>query len=84
MFVVNNISLALISMFGGLLFFYNMLTAGSISSFVVYSRKFSGPINEFANILSDIQNFICKMLSGVQKKFVGELKLLIVLACLEF
>ena len=52
---VNNISLALISMFGAILYFYG-LTIGSISSFVLYSRKFSGPINEFANIISDIQS----------------------------
>ena len=52
---VNNISLALISMFGAMLYFYG-LTIGSISSFVLYSRKFSGPINEFANIISDIQS----------------------------
>ena len=52
---VNNVSLALISMFGGILYFYG-LTIGSISSFVLYSRKFSGPINEFANIISDIQS----------------------------
>ena len=29
---------------------------GNISSFVLYSRKFSGPINEFANIISDLQS----------------------------
>lgn len=52
---VNNISLALISMFGAVLYFYG-LTIGSISSFVLYSRRFSGPINEFANIISDIQS----------------------------
>ena len=52
---VNNISLALISMFGAVLYFSG-LTIGNISSFVLYSRRFSGPINEFANILSDIQS----------------------------
>ena len=29
---------------------------GSVSSFVLYSRKFSGPINEFANIISELQS----------------------------
>ena len=28
----------------------------NISSFVLYSRKFSGPINEAANIISDLQS----------------------------
>ena len=53
--LVNNISLALISMFGAILYFYG-LTLGKIQSFVLYSRKFSGPINEFANIISDLQS----------------------------
>jgi len=52
---INNISLSLISMFGAILYFYG-LSIGSISSFVLYSRKFSGPINEFANIISDLQS----------------------------
>ncbi len=53
--LINNISLALISMFGAILYFYG-LTLGKIQSFVLYSRKFSGPINEFANIISDLQS----------------------------
>lgn len=32
------------------------MSLGNISSFVLYSRKFAGPINEFANILSDLQS----------------------------
>ena len=42
-------------MFGAILYFYG-LTLGKIQSFVLYSRKFSGPINEFANIISDLQS----------------------------
>lgn len=53
---INNISLALISMFGAVLYMKGMLTLGNISSFVLYSRKFSGPINEFANIISELQS----------------------------
>ena len=53
--LINNISLALISMFGAILYFYG-LTLGKIQSFVLYSRRFSGPINEFANIISDLQS----------------------------
>ena len=53
---INNLSLALISVFGVLLFMAGSVTLGNISSFVLYSRKFSGPINEFANIISDLQS----------------------------
>lgn len=53
---INNLSLALISMFGALLFLFGKLGLGALSSFVLYSRKFSGPINEIANILSELQS----------------------------
>ncbi len=54
---INNLSLSLISMFGALLLFlFGHLTLGNVSSFVLYSRKFSGPINELANIFSDLQS----------------------------
>ena len=64
---INNISISLVTMLGGILL---MLTTkmgpalprffrigiGDISAFVQYSRRFSGPINEFANILHEIQS----------------------------
>ena len=53
---INNLSLTLISVFGALLYLGGGITLGSISSFVLYSRKFSGPINEAANILSELQS----------------------------
>ena len=53
---INNLSLALISFFGILLYMGGRVTLGNISSFVLYSGKFSGPINEFANIISDLQS----------------------------
>ena len=53
---INNISLALISVFGSLLFLRGRVGLGDISSFVQYSRKFSGPINETASILGDLQS----------------------------
>lgn len=55
---VNNLSLSLISCFGGLLFIFGGISLGSISSFIMYSRKFSGPISETANILADLQSAI--------------------------
>lgn len=53
---INNLSLSLISVFGAVLFLKNAITLGDLSSFVLYSRKFSGPINEAANILSEFQS----------------------------
>lgn len=54
--LINNLSLALVSVLGAILYFANLITLGSISSFVLYSRRFSGPINEFANIISELQS----------------------------
>lgn len=55
--LINNLSLSLISMFGAMLFiFMPGFTLGNLSSFVLYSRKFSGPVNETANIISEIQS----------------------------
>lgn len=53
---INNLSLSLVSMFGALLYLFNHITIGNLSSFVLYSRKFSGPINEIANISSELQS----------------------------
>ena len=53
---INNLSLALICMMGAILKIKNMISLGDIQSFVQYSRKFSGPINEIANIFIDIQS----------------------------
>ena len=53
---INNLSLTLVSVFGALLFLSGQMRIGSISSFILYSRKFSGPINEAANIMSELQS----------------------------
>ena len=53
---INNLSLSLISVFGALLYLAGSMSVGDISSFVLYSRKFSGPINEAANIFSELQS----------------------------
>ena len=53
---INNLSLALISVFGALLFLGGSVSLGNLSSFVLYSRKFSGPVNEMANIISELQS----------------------------
>ena len=53
---INNLSLTLVTVFGALLYLNGTLSIGNISSFVQYSRKFSGPINEVANIAGEIQS----------------------------
>lgn len=53
---INNISLTLISVFGSILFLFNMISIGNISSFLLYSRKFSGPISESANMVAELQS----------------------------
>ncbi len=70
---VNNLSLSLIMIFGGILLFFSgrstsplfiegaawfsfYITFGGVSKFVTYSRKFAGPINEFANIIHEFQS----------------------------
>ena len=66
--LINNFSIALVTMFGGLLFMLTetgaaipasmMLTLGGVSAFVQYSRRFAGPINEMANIIHELQSGI--------------------------
>ncbi len=53
---INNVSLALICVFGSLLFLRGQIRLGDLSSFVQYSRRFSGPINEVANIIAELQS----------------------------
>ena len=51
---INNISLSLIALLGSILYMNGMIGLGNISSFVLYSRRFSGPINEIANIINEL------------------------------
>lgn len=53
---VNNLSMSLIGMLGAVLYLMGRISIGNISSFVLYSRKFSGPINEVANIMNELQS----------------------------
>ena len=58
---INNLSLTLVSVLGALLCIgaFPMLgTIGleEITSFLLYSRKFSGPINEIANMYGELQS----------------------------
>ena len=53
---INNISLALISGLGAFLYLRGQISIGNISSFTLYSRRFSGPISETANLMADFQS----------------------------
>ena len=53
---VNNLGMVLISTAGAFLYLYGIVSLGNISSFLLYSRRFSGPINEYANIMGEIQS----------------------------
>jgi len=53
---INNLSLALVCTFGSVLFMQGKVRLGDLGSFVQYSRRFSGPINEIANIISELQS----------------------------
>ena len=53
---VSNLSVALVGVFGGILYFYGNISLGKLTSFTLYSRRFSGPINQMSNIIADIQS----------------------------
>ena len=64
---INSLSMSLVAMLGGILYMLSFggkieeasiffITLGGVAQFVQYSRKFAGPINEFANILHEFQS----------------------------
>ena len=58
---MNNLAMTLISVLGALMYMYSfggITRVGQIASFVLYSRKFSGPINEIANVFGEFQSAI--------------------------
>ena len=65
--LINNLSVSLVAMLGGILYMLSVggrveegtaffITLGGVAQFVQYSRKFAGPINEFANIIHEFQS----------------------------
>ena len=53
---INNLSLCLISTGGALLYLFGHISLGAVGAFIQYSKKFSGPIGELANITSELQS----------------------------
>ena len=54
--MINNISLALVCTLGSLLYLQGGIKLGDLSGFIQYSRRFSGPISEVANIVGELQS----------------------------
>lgn len=52
--MISNFGLAAIGMGGAVLYLLRIVGLEQISSFILYSRKFSGPINEISNIVNEI------------------------------
>ncbi len=52
--MIANMGLAAIGMGGAILYMLGIVGLEQISTFVLYSRKFSGPINEISNIVNEI------------------------------
>ncbi|MFI3238662.1 MAG: ABC transporter ATP-binding protein [Lachnospiraceae bacterium] len=53
---IGNVSLSLVGLAGTIFYMSGLITIGNLSAFVLYSRKFTGPINELANITGEIQS----------------------------
>ncbi|VEU82533.1 ABC-type multidrug/protein/lipid transport system ATPase component [Acholeplasma hippikon] len=53
---INNFGTALVSTAGVILYLYSFITVGDLSSFMLYSKRFSGPINQLSNLVADIQS----------------------------
>ena len=56
--VVNNLSFAIIAGFGGWFAAKSIVSVGTVASFIIYSRQFTRPINELANLFNMIQSAI--------------------------
>lgn len=54
--MINNISLALVCTLGSLFYLTGGIRLGDLSGFIQYSRRFSGPISEVANIIGELQS----------------------------
>lgn len=54
--LINNISLTLISIFGGILYLMKRALLGDVSAFVQYSRRFLDPIRQFGDVMGDLQS----------------------------
>jgi len=63
--VINNFGFAMVAAVGGVLAVRNLITVGIIASFLSYSRQFSRPLNDLANIFNTLQSAI----AGAERVF---------------
>lgn len=53
---VNNFGTFLVATAGAIFVAFGQILVGDLSSFMLYSRRFSGPINQLSNLIADIQS----------------------------
>lgn len=53
--MLNNVSFVVVAVFGGWQVIQGNITVGVISAFVIYSKQFSRPVNELAQLYGQIQ-----------------------------
>lgn len=63
--VINNIGFTAVAAVGGSLAVKDMITIGTIASFISYSRQFSRPLNEIASIFNTLQSAV----AGAERVF---------------
>ena len=63
--VINNIGFTVVAGVGGILAIKGSITIGIIASFLSYSRQFSRPLNDLANIFNTLQSAI----AGAERVF---------------
>lgn len=54
--VINNFGFGVIAIFGGSLAIRHIISVGVIASFISYSKQFTRPLNELANIFNTLQS----------------------------
>ncbi|MDD7795263.1 ABC transporter ATP-binding protein [Clostridium sp. 'White wine YQ'] len=63
--VINNVGFAVVAGIGGTLAVKNLITVGVIASFLSYSRQFTRPLNDLANIFNTLQSAV----AGAERVF---------------
>lgn len=56
MMLITNFSIGLVSIIGSLFYLRGDITLGLLSSFILYSRQFSFPINDIAAVVAQLQS----------------------------
>ena len=56
--MVNNVSFVIVAVFGAYFALKGWITVGVISAFIIYSKQFSRPINELAQLYGQIQTAV--------------------------